>query len=222
MADVRVLSGAGRYADPYHAFPDTTKRLEQLLHTEGHRVEVTEEVETGLADLRGVDLLVVNVGKPAESEASSARDAAALGLRDHIARGGALLAVHVSATSFPGMDAWEECLGGRWVAGQSMHPPHGLADVVVHTGTHPIVEETPDFTVWDERYSFLRYSPDVHVLAHHVHDGVQHPLLWALEHGHRQGRVVYSALGHDVRSYDSEEHLEILRQSTRWLLHETA
>jgi type 1 glutamine amidotransferase len=43
-------------------------------------------------------------------------------------------------------------------------------------------------------------------------------MVWAKHHG--RGRVVYDGLGHDVRSYDSAAHVELVQRSVRWLLGE--
>ncbi|TYB56974.1 ThuA domain-containing protein [Nonomuraea sp. PA05] len=213
---IRILSGAGRYADPYHEFAVTSARVAGLIAGTGRKAEVVEDVEGGLADLTGVELLVVNVGDPQPHGSESAElPAARAGFAAYMAGGGSLLALHVSATSFPTVPEWEEILGGRWVKGQSMHPPYDHARVLVNTGAHEIVETIGDFSVWDERYSHLRVSAAIRPLAYHRHDGVEHPLLWAREH--HAGRVVYDALGHDERSYDSPEHRAILIGAVDWL-----
>ena len=73
-----------------------------------------------------------------------------------------------------------------------------------------------DFVLTNERYSRLRVAPDVSPLATHDLDGEEHPVLWARMHG--QSRIVYDALGHDERSYESADHREILRRCVGWLL----
>ena len=52
-------------------------------------------------------------------------------------------------------------------------------------------------------------------IAEHEEDGMRHPLIWAREVG--ASRVVYDALGHDTRSYDSPEHRELLTRALDWL-----
>ena len=82
-------------------------------------------------------------------------------------------------------------------------------------GTHVIAEGLSDFTVTDERYSGLRLDGVIEQIAEHEEDGMRHPLVWARELGH--SRVVYDALGHDSRSYDSAEHRELLTRALDWL-----
>jgi len=86
----------------------------------------------------------------------------------------------------------------------------------VDTDAHPIVAGVADFEVHDERYSWMRISPEVRGLAWHEHDGERHPLLWTHDHGGT--RVVYDALGHDERSYRSAPRRTLVSRAALWLL----
>jgi type 1 glutamine amidotransferase len=218
VPDALVVSGAGPYADEWHDFPATSTRLAAIVADAGCRVTVTEDVEAALADPGHAQLLVVNVGNPAEARAPERIAAAAAGLLRLLDNGGGLLAVHASATSFTGMREWPEILGGRWVRGTTMHPPRDECVVSVTDADHPLSEGLRDFTVVDERYSYLETGSDVTVLHDHHFENARHPLVWARDAG--PGRVVYDALGHDTASYDAPGHQELLDRSIRWLLHD--
>ena len=97
-----------------------------------------------------------------------------------------------------------------------MHPEQDLATILVRSDAHPIVRGLADFTVFDERYSYLHTNPDITVLCEHFTDGRLHPIVWARESG--LARVVYDGLGHDTRSYESPGHVELLRRVVGWLL----
>jgi len=221
MTRALILSGAGRYADPWHPFADTSDRLAALVRAEGLSVEVSGDVDERMAALRSTDdpdLLVLNIGDPALAgdEAPEAERRGREGLLAHLGRGRPLLASHVSSTSLRGIPEWEAILGGVWVRGTSFHPDYDRARIHVHRERHGIVSGLPDFEVEDERYTDLRVAPDVVPLAGHLHEGREHPLLWARAYG--PARVVYDALGHDAASYASATHREILARSVRWLL----
>ncbi|AYG02288.1 ThuA domain-containing protein [Gryllotalpicola protaetiae] len=210
-----VVSGSGRYADPWHPFADTSARIAGVLRGAGFEVEIDERVDARLADVGECELLVVNVGFP--DPADEAADAATrAGLLAYLATGRPLLVSHVSSTSFPAMPEWEGVLGGVWVRGTTFHPEYGPSHVEVVDGRHPITAGVADFELLDERYTALRVSPDVHVLAQHTLDGVAHPLLWT--HGYGTARVVYDALGHDAASYESPEHRQLLGRAALWLV----
>jgi uncharacterized protein len=215
VPDAVVVSGAGPYLDPWHDFPATSGRLAAILRDLGLAVEVTEEVEDALAHPGSARLVVVNIGNPVDPRPSDAMEAAAQGLLDHLAAGGALLGVHSSAGSLPGMRQWPDILGGRWVRGTSMHPPMDDFTVHVTDADHPVTHGMTDFPTHDERYSYLETRPDATILAEHELESRSHPLVWVCEHG--AGRVVYNALGHSVRGYESSGQIELLRRSVRWL-----
>jgi type 1 glutamine amidotransferase len=216
MAEVLIISGAGCYSDPWHRFAETSECLADIIAGLGHAVAVSEAVEHALAEPGEPDLVVINIGNPREARPQSRIDAAERGLEGHLARGGALLGVHVSATSMTTMSGWSQMLGGHWVRGRTMHPEQDLATILVRVGAHPIVRGLADFTVFDERYSYLHTNADITVVCEHQTDGRLHPIVWARESG--LARVVYDGLGHDTRSYESPGHVELLRQAVGWLL----
>lgn len=222
-----LLSGTGRYADPWHPFAETSGALAGLLGRSGFQVVIPDDVDNALADLAKADdsalpsLLAVNAGLPRDGDPSPGTPGAAAGLNRWLASELPLLVSHSSSTSFLDLPAWEEGLGGRWIRGTSMHPDYGPAsiDVLPHTGA--VVAGIPDFELLDERYSFLRTSPHITIHATHRYDGVEHPVLWSLERPStgtgKGGRTFYDALGHDAASYQSREHREILSRAIVWL-----
>ncbi len=216
MLDALVVSGGGPYMDPWHDFSATSARLAEIVRGLGYSVDVTEQVEDALAGPPDAKLLVLNIGNPAGPRPQERMDAVADGLARHLASGGSLLGVHSSSTSLTGMRLWPEILGGRWVRGTSMHPPLAKCTVSVTEVDHPIIEGLPDFSVIDERYSYLEVQPGVPVICEHHFEDAIHPLVWAHEYG--GGRVVYDGLGHNVGSYDAPGHVRLVERSVQWLL----
>lgn len=229
-----LLSGTGRYADPWHPFGETSEALAGLLREAGFGVDIADDVDTALARLAAPggtahggtahggaagtglpDLLVVNVGLPRDDRPSPGTPEAAAGLRRWLADGRPLLVSHVSSTSFLDSPEWQEALGGRWVRGTSMHPEYGPAAIRVVPESGALVKGIPDFELLDERYSYLQTTPSITVHATHTHEGLEHPLMWSLDR--MPGRTFYDALGHDAASYQSPEHREILRRAIAWL-----
>ncbi len=228
MPSALLVSGAGHWADPWHPYPATSARLAGLLDAAGLEVSVREDVTDALVGLTGTgpDLLVLNIGNndgpgPEDLDDSPGPtlpelEAVVAGLQAHLGRGRPVLAVHSSTTPMEPLTGWSRALGGHWRRGRTMHPPLDEAEVRVRTDAHPVTAGLADFTVTDERYSWLHVEDDVTVLAEHDHAGERHPLLWVREEG--PARVVYDALGHDERSYDSPGHQQLLSQALGWLL----
>ena len=222
-----LLSGAGRYADPWHPFAQTSAAVAQVVTEAGFAVEIVEDVDAALAGLAesAPDLLILNIGDPAgphpENVVDDAPDPARdersrTGLLAHLAAGRPLHALHVSSTSLGYVPEWESVLGGIWVPGTTMHPDLDDAHIEVDTDAHPVVNGNADFVVHDERYSWMRVAPQVRGLAWHEHDGARHPLLWTHDYG--GARVVYDALGHDERSYPSAARRSLVSRAARWLV----
>jgi type 1 glutamine amidotransferase len=212
-----IATGTGRYADPWHPFPATSARVADALRADGWDVVVDDEVDHALAHLDGFALLVVNAGDPWREGATElghrADPAADAGLGAAIARGIGLVAVHAALSSLRDHPAWREAIGGEWQPGVSWHPPIGEARVRVVDGDHPVSERMPHLDVFDERYSDLVVDDGARVLAVHDVDGAEHPAVWIRE---EPTRAVVCSLGHDERSYDSPEHVELLQRAARW------
>ncbi|QAY64285.1 ThuA domain-containing protein [Xylanimonas allomyrinae] len=216
-ARILVLAGRGRHEDPWHDHAATSHRLALVLAALGE-VEVRSTFRDALDDVAGVDLLVLNVGAPTPGHPDDAPAWTPFHERlDAWARAdGRILAVHQTALAFPDAPGFGEVLGGRWVEGVTGHPPIGGMRLTVAGGTHPITAGLGAVEAYDERYCRLRVAPSSQVLGWVHDDDEPHPALWvSTAHG---GRTVYSALGHDARSYDSAGHQELLLRAARWLL----
>lgn len=205
-----LLSGAGRYADAWHPFPETSAILASMLTGAGWQVEQNGDVEAAIAAIGDdVDLLVTNLGRPTDSDGQGLRDAAA-GLARHAARGGAVFAVHASLNAFGAVPLWGELLGARWVEGISMHPPKSVARIHVD----------PDWAsealeVHDELYTHLVEEGARTVIASHRFGSVDEPLVWTREVG--ASRIVVDALGHDADSWDSAVHRAFWLRCLEWV-----
>lgn len=231
-----MLSGRGRYEDPWHDMAATSHRVATVLAgaeagagagstAGGYDVVVRGSFPDAADDLAGFDLLVVNTGSGRPDAAHDGDDARWAPFHEAVRAwadaGRPVLALHQGANTFADSPHWARILGGRWVDGESMHPPIGPATFMVADPDHPIGAPlvsrlTGAVTAFDERYSYLRVASGVDVILTQVHDDVAHPVVWA----HQGGgvRVVYDGLGHDVRSYDSASRRALLRGEVAWLL----
>jgi hypothetical protein len=126
-----------------------------------------------------------------------------------------MLVSHASSTSFLDSPEWEAALGGRWIRGTSMHPEYGPAEIHVHPDSGRVVDGIGDFGLQDERYSYLQTAPGITIHATHIHEGLEHPVMWSLDR--QPGRTFYDALGHDAASYHSPEHRQLLLRAITWL-----
>lgn len=225
LPKIVILSGRGRHEDPWHDHAATSHQLARVLSTIGEvDLAVRSTFRSALLDLREIDLLVLNMGCPMPGYVEAGIDGTAeewAAIQDEFIQwarhGGSVLAVHQSALALPGVDGYAEVLGGRWVEGVSGHPEIGPMRLTLAGGTHAATAGLGSVQAYDERYCNLQVAPTSQVLGWvHDDDGEPHPALWAAEaHG---GRTIYSALGHDARSYESVGHQELLVCAALWLL----
>jgi type 1 glutamine amidotransferase len=106
-----------------------------------------------------------------------------------------------------------QLLGNRYLShGPGHHEGRHTIEVVAE---HPITAGVETFDLFDEYYEFEFADDDVTVLAQrHRDDGVVIPVLYVREVG--AGRVVYLALGHDMRSWGEPAVRALVRQAIQW------
>jgi uncharacterized protein len=97
------------------------------------------------------------------------------------------------------------------------HPPYGPFTVKVTDADHPITRGLPTIEIEDECYRSEYPDRDaLHLLQSSYHDaGIDgEPSSWVREIG--AGRLFYSALGHDARSFSHPVLRELLTRGIRW------
>jgi uncharacterized protein len=106
-----------------------------------------------------------------------------------------------------------ELLGNRYLSHGSGH--HEGRHTIEIVADHPVTAGVTDFELFDEYYEFELADEKVTVLAQrHRADGVVIPVMYAREVG--AGRVVYLALGHDMRAWGEPPFRALVRQSLSW------
>ena len=214
----------------HHPWSATAAFWDDLCKETGLQCSTHEDLDAGCAALaqQDHDLLVVSAlrwtmagnERYAPHRAQWAYDipaAARQAITGHLQRGGALLAVHAASISFDTWPEWEDMVGGRWVWGQSGHPPFGRVHTRITRTDHPLTQGVADFESQDEVYGHLRRAPDSTVLAEsRAEGGDWMPTVWC--HAWQGARVCYDALGHQMESFSSPEHRRLLKQAVGWLL----
>lgn len=137
-------------------------------------------------------------------------------IRAHLDAGKPLLCHHSALLSFDERPELAEMFDGRWIGGQSSHPPYRQFPVRVRESDHPAVAGLEDFETSDEIYINLVEPRRSEVLLEAEHDGRLWPLAWAGSYG--ESKVFVSALGHDVGSYANPNLREFLTRGVTWLL----
>lgn len=215
----------------FHPFDESSAALADILAGSDIDSEITTDIDAAVARLAAgdIDLLTINALRwgmktadkyePYRAEwAYQAPATTRAGLTDFVRDGGALLALHTASICFDDWPGWGEIVGGRWIWGQSHHPPLAAVSARPTALAHPVTAGLEAFSLVDEVYHALELQPDVEPLlvAESEAGGARQPVCWARRFG--TGRVVYDALGHDATSMKHPQHQRLLAQAARWLL----
>lgn len=128
-----------------------------------------------------------------------------LALLAYVDGGGGFVPVHCASACFGGSPLFVRLVGARFAS-------HGGQEFAVENvrPEHPILRGLPGYTAWDETYLHSDHGDDREILQ--VHDG--EPWSWTRTHG--QGRVFYTASGHDHRVWDLPAFQQLLRNAIVW------
>jgi type 1 glutamine amidotransferase len=135
-------------------------------------------------------------------------------LAEMVAAGKGLVGIHCACImGLPADRALYELLGCRYLShGPGHHEGRHTIEIVPG---HPVTAGLSDFELFDEYYEFELADDKVTVLAQRTRaDGVVIPVMYAREVG--AGRVVYLALGHDMRAWGEPSFRALVRQAMTW------
>lgn len=214
-----------------HDFQASSDALVKVLEPLGVHSTIERDIERGLAQLRDApcEMLTINalrLNMPDEKYAADRAEcaisltaAARRTILEHVESGGALLGIHAASICFADWPEWGNVLGGAWRCGQSTHA--ALAPVSVRPTRHTLMAGVSAFEVQDELYSQLEQKPGITVLLEgsSSHGEGAQPVMWLHRFG--VGRVVYDALGHNVKSISAPAHALALQRAVTWALDKT-
>ena len=211
-----------------HDFLDTANAIAEVLAEDNIRSIVTDDLESGFNQLNKMSFDLVTVFTlrwrmldddkyiPHRTEwAYEIRQHDRQILTEHIYKGGGLLGLHTASICFDTWPDWPELLGARWVWQQTFHPPPTELYVNV-SDEHEVTRNLNNFFVVDELYHDLGVAPSSFPLLKTLssHDDSLQSIAFANEKFN--GKVVYSALGHDRASVTTEGHAKFLQRAANW------
>ncbi len=179
-------------------------------------VEYTENLESVLPALPGLDVLYLSHNQPTTN---AALRKAIFDLADS---GRGLLLAHAGLWyNWKDWPEYNRLLAG---GGARSHDRFGEFEVTVTAPQHPIMSGVPEkFMIADELYHF---EPDgegtsIQVLAtaFEVKSGKTYPMVWVVKHA--KARIVGVALGHDGMAHDLPAFKTLLRNSLKWASRKT-
>jgi uncharacterized protein len=212
----RALVVRGGWAGHYPV--ETTDRLIPLLTEQGFKVEVSDSLQcyTNEALMSDLDLVVQcwTMGEITREQLA--------GLVSAVSVGTGLAGWHGGlCDAFRNAPDYQFMTGGQWVA----HPGGKLDYEVNFVSAHssdPVIAGLEDFQINSEQY-YMHVDPSNIVLATTTFQGVEDapwtkgcvmPAVWKRTYG--QGKIFYSALGHETRDFDVPQVPELALRGSLW------
>jgi hypothetical protein len=227
---IRVLTGG-----PYHP---TAAQFSQLAPTLAPKHEVhCIDGPACLDDLESCDLLVVaglhwtgmDHTPPAHYPAGNAvakyaspTPAQRASFMRYVASGKPLLNFHGGIACFNDWTDFGVLLGMRWDWKVTAHTPFGDWRVDVDSTGHPAVAGLESFSIQDELYFNVQFTPGLEYQVHawaKYHD-IRFPMIVTAEGGRLPGagRTAWLANGHDLRALEAPAFRRVITNTIHWLL----
>lgn len=130
-------------------------------------------------------------------------------LKSYVQSGKALIPVHSASFCFQNSDWYISAVGGQF----STHGEEVFSAKITNAD-HPAIKGITEFESWDETYVHSKINPDKEVLMERIDKNGAEPYTWVRNEG--KGRVFYTALGHNEKTWEKSEFQELIAQGILW------
>jgi putative membrane-bound dehydrogenase-like protein len=129
---------------------------------------------------------------------------------DFVAAGKGLIPIHCASYCFLNSPAYVELVGGQF----KRHGTGTFSTNIVRAD-HPIMRGFGGFASWDETYVHAKHNEKNRtVLSYRIDASGREPWTWVRTHG--DGRVFYTAWGHDQRTWSNPGFHNLIERGIRW------
>lgn len=136
-------------------------------------------------------------------------------LLDYVKSGKGFIPVHCASFCFQNSPAYIDMVGGQF----KTHKTGDFSATIVD-GNHSVMKGVESFTTWDETYVHDKVAKDIHVLTERVEGDHHEPYTWVKNYGN--GKVFYTAYGHDERTWRNPGFLKLLENGVLWAVNDEA
>jgi len=203
----------------HHRPIERVPTLMAALGPKGINITYTDQLsDLNAANLRKYDALMIYANW------DSIQPDAEKALLDFVASGKGFLPIHCASYCFRNSDAYVKLVGGQFWR----HTMDSITLNIVQPESG-IMKSMQPFTVYDETYLHSHLQPDNAVLATREikadqyrdrPDAKTEPYAWTRRYG--QGKVFYTALGHDERTWGAKGFQDLLYYAILWTLNDNA
>ncbi|OLY92644.1 putative membrane-bound dehydrogenase domain-containing protein [Cnuella takakiae] len=136
-------------------------------------------------------------------------------LLNFVRKGKGFIPLHSASWCFRNAPEVVELIGGQF-----KRHKYDSFPAVIAKPQHPILKDVPTFTTLDETYVHDKLSKSIEVLTERVEGDHREPYTWVRNYG--QGRVFYTAYGHDENTFNNKEFLKLVRNGILWAVGDDA
>lgn len=108
----------------------------------------------------------------------------------------------------------------KLIGGQFKSHKYDSFPAVITQPAHPVMKGIASFTTLDETYVHDKISDDIEVLSERVEGDHHEPYTWVRSYG--EGRVFYTAYGHDENTFTNKGFLDLVRNGILWAVGDEA
>ncbi|ULQ53268.1 PVC-type heme-binding CxxCH protein [Flavihumibacter fluvii] len=136
-------------------------------------------------------------------------------LLNFVTSGKGFIPLHCASYCFRNSPEVIELIGGQFLS----HKVDSFYAVVTDT-SHPVMKNVPVFKTTDETYVHHQLSKSIKVLTERVEGTHHEPYTWVREYG--DGRVFYTAYGHDEASFNNPGVQQLIKNGILWAVGDKA
>lgn len=204
--EVLFLGHKSTHHDSYRYAPWLAIKLFQS----GINMTYTDDLaDLNLENLEKFDGLIIY----ANHDTISASQEAAL--KAFVEGGKGLIPLHSATGCFKNSEWYIQTVGGQFAS-----HGEGVFKGTIVDAEHPVMQGITEFETWDETYVHQALNPDKTVLMERVEGDHHEPYTWVREQG--EGRVFYTAYGHDERTWKNIGFLNLVRNGVLWAVGDQA
>ena len=184
--------------------------LASFLSKDGINITYTEEVsDLNLKNLDNYDGLIIYAN---HEEINKEQEKALL---DFVEGGKAFIPIHSASFCFKNSPEYIDLVGAQFMSHQT-----GTFTAEIANKEHPITKDLKPFETWDETYVHDKLADDITVLMERVEDDHKEPWTWIKTAG--EGKVFYTAYGHDERTWKNPGFQELVKSGILWAVDDQA
>ena len=130
-------------------------------------------------------------------------------LLDFVRSGHGFIPIHCASACFKNSEEYIDMVGGQFKSHDTATFTAEITDP-----SHLVMAGIDTFTTWDETYVHHKLSDDRKVLMERVEGDHREPWTWVKSYG--EGRVFYTAYGHDGRTWNNPGFLNLIKNGLLW------